>query len=187
MIPDPFSSAATTTVTGSAPSGSGQFGRFDLYALLVNDTGRISDRRQTMNNIFLTVNSVLFGSLAVLAQQSGLRSVFFVFVEVFLSIAGIYIARQWLALSNKYQNLVKLRYETLMQIEQLPDFPGETKMYTIENEHPETWGFSNIERHLPVAFMVMYVAGSVFLVLGTYAVKSGLVDLIVNNVSLPHF
>ena len=36
-----------------------EFNKFEEYKLFVEDTARLSDRRQTISNIYVTVNSIL--------------------------------------------------------------------------------------------------------------------------------
>jgi len=164
---------------------------FDVYKVLVQDTAHISDRRQTMNNIYLSVNAILLGALAVLVQQGHLTSFLFLTVEVFVSLAGIIIAAQWRALITTYKSLLRLRYETLEEIEKTLDIPDIAKIYTLEHKVSDTnkklYGYSDIERRLPGIFQWFYGAGLFLLVLATFAARTGLFTLIERAVPLPHF
>lgn len=145
----------------------------DVYVALIQDTAQISDRRQTMNNIYLSVNSVLLGALAILAQQSIVSSAVFLPVEIFIAIVGILIAGQWRSLLGKYKALLGLRYKTLMSIETKETFGSEFKMYSLEDKTPEVYGFSAIEARLPFIFQLIYVVGTLLLSLATLAARAG--------------
>jgi hypothetical protein len=145
----------------------------EVYTALIQDTAQISDRRQTMNNIYLSVNSVLLGALAILAQQSIATNVVFLPVEIFIAIVGILIAGQWRSLLQKYKALLGLRFKTLMSIEAKETFGSEFKVYTLEDKTPEVYGYSAIEARLPVIFQLIYVVGSLLLSLATLAAHSG--------------
>jgi hypothetical protein len=164
---------------------------FDVYKLLVQDTAHISDRRQTMNNIYLSVNTLLLGALAVLVQQGRLTSFLFLTVEVFVSIAGFIIALQWRALIKTYKNLLRLRYETLEEIEKTIDIPDIAKIYTLEHKASDTnkklYGYSDIEGRLPGIFQWLYGVGLVLLVFATFAARTGLFTLLEQHLPLPHF
>src|SRR5262249_10555449 len=140
---------------------------FKVYKLFVHDTARLSDRRQTMNNIYLSVNSVLLGTLAILAQQSKLESLVLLVVEVFVGAAGILIAGQWLQLINKYRKLFQVRYALLRKLEDSSTFSASVKVYQEESKEPRTYGFSDIERHLPRIFLALYALGLPLLIVGT--------------------
>lgn len=173
MMPDPFTSA--TTVTATPPDipipTSGQFGKWDVYPMLWAETARISDRRQTANTLYLSVNSLLIGGIAFLAQQSQLQSFSLLIVQVVVALAGYVIARQWHRLLEKYRLLLKVRYETLEQIEEMPDFPGAVKMHVIERDRKELYGFSKIEEFIPQLFRLLYISGTLLLIAGTIAVR----------------
>ncbi len=155
------------------------FDKFDVYPVFIEDTARLSDRRQTTNNIYLSVNSVLLGVVAFLAQQGHLESFTFLIIEVFVAAAGFIIASQWHHLLRKYRELLSLRYRVLEEIENLPEFPGVAGMYA--REHKENiGGFSDIEARIPRIFQGLYAVGSVALIAGTFIIRLGLVSHLIS-------
>jgi len=182
MVPEPFGSA---TVTTTDPPYPGQFGKWDVYPLIWQETTKISDRRQTANTLYLSVNSVLLGAIALLAQQSKLQSITLLVVEGFVAVAGLFISRRWYRVLAKYQSLLKVRYKTLAEIEKMSGFPGAVHMFEIEDQHPETWGFSAIEQALPRTFIWLYLLGTALLILGTIAVRMHLGIWLSHYISIP--
>jgi hypothetical protein len=161
----------------SAPQG--QFGPWDVYPLFVTETARISDRRQIANTLYLSVNSLLVGAIAFLAQQSIQAphlqvSVSLLLVQAFLAIAGLLITRQWYRTLELYRRLLAFRYEKLRKIENMPGFPGVFKMYQVEDDEggdKKIFGFAKIEEFIPRLFRVLYVVSVALLVIGVIAIR----------------
>lgn len=157
-----------------SPAPVGEFGTWDVYPLFVNDTSRISDRRQTANTLYLSINSLLVGGIAFLAQQSGLASVSLLIVQVVIAIAGLFLTRQWLAVLELYRRLLAFRYEKLRALENTEGFPGAIKMFQVEyteSGDKKIFGFTRIEGFVPRLFRVLYIVGTLLLIAGTIAVK----------------
>lgn len=152
---------------------------FDEYRLFVEDTGRTSDRRQTVNNIYLSVNSVLLGAVAILVQQGQLRSFLFLVVEIFIAIAGFFICSDWRKLISQYRKLLAFRFEQLRALE--AQIPGSNQMYNKESADKrlgysdEQRGFFSIEIKLPTIFQALYVAGTILFLVVTIAERLGYV------------
>jgi hypothetical protein len=151
------------------------FNRFSEYKQLAQDSARISDRRETINNIYLSVNSVLLGAIALLVQQGGLKDVVFSAVAVFIAIAGLAITRDWKKLVHNYRELLRLRFEALKELEQREDFPGVVKIYQRETklygDGKGLFGFSPVEIKLPGLFSTLYIIAIVAIVVGSVAVN----------------
>jgi hypothetical protein len=179
MLPGAFTETETATRQG-------QFGKWDVYPLIWQETARISDRRQTANGLYLSINSLLLGGIALLAQQSQLQSFALLVVQVVVAVAGFLLANQWHKLLEKYRMLLKLRYATLESIEEMPDFPGAVKMYVLERDNKETYGFSRIEEFIPKLFRALYVIGTILLIAGTIAIRMGVGAWLSTHVNLPH-
>ena len=153
----------------------GQFGRWDVYPLFVQETARISDRRQTANSLYLSINSLLVGAIALLAPQSFVQtSVSLLVVQVFVAAAGYLMSRQWLRLLEKYRTLLNFRYEKLREIEGMNGFPGVLKMYQDESKQGSDktfFGFAQVEAYIPRLFSVVYVFGALLLIADVVAIR----------------
>jgi hypothetical protein len=165
----------TSEIMGDAKEG-GQFGRWDVYPLFVQEAGRIADRRQLANTLFLSINSLFIGAIAILAQQSGFASVRFLFIEIAIAIAGLFITREWWRTLNLYRRLLSFRYEKLRALENSAGFPGAIKMYQAEADETggggkRIFGFSAVEESIPRLFTALYIASTVLLLAGTVAVR----------------
>jgi hypothetical protein len=173
---------------GDSTISAGQFGRWDTYPLMVQEAGRLADRRQIANTLFLSINSLLVGGIAFLAQQSGLASVSLLIIQLVIAVAGLFITRQWLALLELYRRLLNYRYAKLASIEAMPGFPGALPIYTLESKEGgdnELFGFGRTEEFIPKLFRVLYIAGVLLLIAGTIAVKIRFGAWLSHYISIP--
>jgi hypothetical protein len=185
MVPSEMSQ-----IGADAPNQAGQFGKWDMYPMMVQEAGRLADRRQIANTLFLSINSLLVGAIAVLAQQSGFASVSLLIVQVMIAAAGFLLSRQWLKLLELYRRLLDFRYAKLAQIEAMPGFPGALPVYTLESREggdkdTQMFGFGAVEEFIPKLFRVLYVIGTLLLIAGTIAVKIRFGAWLSHHISIP--
>lgn len=168
---------------------------FEQYPFLIEDTARLSDRRQTVNNIYLSVNSVLLGGLALLVQVSGLRSFSLAVIAVMIAAAGFVITHDWRKLVLNYRTLLALRFTLLREIESLPDFPFPIKTFEREDAlfaNPSTkrgkqFGFSDIEERLTHVFKVLYLLSAVLIVVFVVLLRYGIIAHLLRDGIIPPF
>lgn len=155
------------------------------YSLLVKDSAKLSDRRQTINALYLSANSILLGAIAVLAAQSGLKAGILLLPAVLIAFAAIPLCLDWRKALLNYKRLLDLRFDMLRRIEALPEFTYPIKTYIEESDKLYTkaqggqavlFGFSRIEVNIPPVFIALYVVA----ILGAIALE------IPNIVSLLH-
>lgn len=178
---------------------SGQFGKWDVYWLWVQEAGRLADRRQLTNTLFLSINSLFVGAIAFLAQQSIQAahlqiSVSLLLVQVVLAVAGFLLSRQWLKLLTLYINLLNFRYDKLKVVERMDGFPGAIAMYTLEDGHdgkdkngkPQPiFGFGKLEQFIPKLFGWLYVVAVLLLILGVVAIRIHFAAWLGQYISIP--
>ena len=145
--------------------------KFEEYRLFIEDTARFSERRQTVNNTFVAVNTLLLTAIAFLVSDSGARQYgsFITALPIPLVIAGILVCVWWRQLIYKYKELVGFRMKQLMEMEALPEMAGCHQMYLKEREAlykrdaegrkvpPGRLNFSELEGRLPLLFITLYV------------------------------
>jgi hypothetical protein len=166
------------------------FKTFRQYELIVEDTARLSDRRQTVNNLYLSANSLLLGGSAILVQQGTLKNGFPILLIVPLVLAGGFLCVDWWRLLRNYRKLLNLRFGLLKEIEARDDFPGPIATYQREEKlypadpRKSRFGFSGLELNLPWIFIALYV----LTVIGTIVLNySAIVSRFSQwGISLPH-
>ncbi|HEY7780719.1 MAG TPA: hypothetical protein VIC85_10965 [Ktedonobacterales bacterium] len=135
---------------------------FEQYKLIVEDSARLSDRRQTINNLYLSANSLLLGGVAVLVQLSQLKNPLELLLIVLIAVAGSALCLDWRRVVPQYKRLLDLRFSILREMEESPDFPAPKKLYVTEsarlyNQKGLFANFSDVESNIPVVFLVIYV------------------------------
>jgi hypothetical protein len=151
-------------------SGEGQgssFDKFDEYKLFVEDTARFSERRQTVNNIYVAVNSIILSAIALLVKDVGAKSSWRALIVLPVLVAGIVICLQWKRIILKYKRLVGFRVEELRAMEELQRMRHSHRMYHAEDAlYPrdeqgeliprQGLNFSDREQWLPRIFIGLY-------------------------------
>lgn len=107
--------------------------KFEEYKLFVEDTGRFTERRQTVTNIYVAVNSIILSAIALLVKDAGLAPFWRSFVVILVLMAGIIICLQWDRLILKYKRLVGFRIDQLRAMEDHQDMAGCHRMYHAED------------------------------------------------------
>jgi hypothetical protein len=141
--------------------------KFEEYKLFVEDTARFSERRQTVSNIYVAVNSIILGAIAFLVKDAGFAPLWRAYVVMLVLAAGIVICVQWNQLISKYKRLVGFRINQLRAMEDSPKMDGCHRMYHVEDElYPrdkddqpvpgQGLNISDRERWLPWVFIVVY-------------------------------
>jgi cytochrome c oxidase subunit IV len=135
----------------------------------VEDTARLTERRQTVTNIYVAVNTILLSAVALLVKDAGLQRWVVAAATLMVLVAGIVICLFWRQLIIRYKKLVGLRIDELRKMEDLPEMAGCQGMYHVEDKlYPRDaqgnmlkvkgrMDFSDLERQLPNVFIVLYV------------------------------
>jgi hypothetical protein len=127
---------------------------FEQYKLYVESAGKISERRVSANNYFLTVNAflvTLYGLLAASPYKGGWA--------VLVPVAGVLVSLTWHRIITSYRDLNTVKFKVIHELEQqmpaaLYDYEwqkaeeGRGKAY-----HPLT----HLERWVPIVFILLYV------------------------------
>jgi hypothetical protein len=172
--------------------------RYNEYAAIFENTAKLSDRRQTVNDLFVGINSLILTALGLLFVTSHLKTWWtasaFAVVTLFTFGANVI----WLKLINRYKNLINLRISYMEGLEnaihQLGRFDeisvpvqiGEEKqviqatfgIHSLEaktalySNAPKV-GFTQIERNLIYYFMLIYVGFTAIVALLTYLISIG--------------
>lgn len=127
---------------------------FETYKLFVQSTESVSNRRQTANSFFLTLNSsiVALGSYLISCGTSASSLV--------IPIVGILIGYVWYRLIKSYRDLNSAKFKVIHEIEQrlpLAVFDAEWFYLGRGDDSKKYLRFTLIERAIPTIFMVIHV------------------------------
>lgn len=151
--------------------------KFEEYKLFVEDTAKFSERRQTVNNTYVAVNSILLSAVSFLVKDAGFERPWQATAVILTLMAGIVICDHWKRLIHKYKKLVGFRIDQLREMEKSPEMSGCHGMYHFEDKlYPRDekghvikgkgLNFSDREIWLPNIFLTVYM---IFLTGAAYA------------------
>jgi uncharacterized membrane protein len=150
--------------------------KFKEYELFTAKAERMSDRRQTTTQMYLTVNTAILGVAAFLIKDTSFRGWSLVLACLPLVLVGIMACIVWHKIIADFRQIIGWHYEQLRDMEGA--MPGSQQIYTNEWNHffkpqrgRERYGFSRLEAWLPRMFIGLYV---VYFVAMTAATAFGL-------------
>jgi hypothetical protein len=172
--------------------------QFQYYLALMEDTTKLSDRRQTTNDLFVGLNVVFFTGMGALFYASHLKTWWVTGLFAAITVVAFFLNLTWIRLNNRYSLLVGLRIRYMHQLESAlqsqgifvadaplpgaPRLPGTapatgTGIYTLEYQRLYTkkarFGFSRLERRLIIVFMIAYVLATAGVAVVTYLISTG--------------
>lgn len=144
------------------------FDKFEEYKFLVEDTARMTDRRQNTSTIYLTINTTLLAGILVILESitSGGLLALILLAALFLSAALLNTA--WRNMIENYKKLLRVRFDILYEIENHPALAESARVYHREAEElyprdedgkqiDQKGLFSNLEKLLPTLFIGLYL------------------------------
>jgi hypothetical protein len=175
---------------------------FKQYRLIVEDTAKLSDRRQIVNNYHISANAILLGTIGILAQISKLDSFRTLLIVLAFAILGIILCRNWRKLIRNYKQLVGLRIALLEDME-TDKFTHAVDVYLTEKRElysPDAaakrkaerrkrgFGFADTELQITYVFQYIYVIGMLLMTAATVVARySDVVTWVAGiGIHLPH-
>lgn len=131
----------------------------EQYKLYVNTAEKVSDRRQSSNNYFLTINSVILTLLGYLVTTS------IEFWYLLIAMVGIIISYFWLKTIKSYRQLNSGKFKVIHDIEKkLPVslFKDEWS-YLGRGKTKQYIKLTAVEKGVPIIFMLMYIFIIIFI------------------------
>ncbi len=126
----------------------------EQYKLYVNSAEKVSDQRQSSNNFYLTLNSVL------LAFTGFLTTLNFAIWHTILAFAGICISILWLLTITSFRNLNGGKFKVIHEIEKMLPiklFDKEWSYLGRGNNLSRYIKISLVEQGIPIVFFILYV------------------------------
>lgn len=135
---------------------------FELYKLAVEMADRISARRSLANSFFLTINT---GLIAIIGGTSDLKW--------YVPVAGLLFCVTWWALLKSYRDLNSAKFQIILGMEErLPVrvyadekriYKSDSVRFQLRRKVIRKWmaqyrELNRVERTVPIAFGVLYVA-----------------------------
>ena len=113
----------------------------------VEMANEVSDRRDTTNNLFATLNLGIIATISIIWD-----------IKTFLlAVAGIVICSFWIVFINNYKALNKAKFEVILKLEkELPIKPFDDEWNFVKNNKKYIES-TKLEKVFPVIFMILYI------------------------------
>ena len=135
---------------------------FELYKLMVEMADRVSQRRQSSNSFYLSINTLLLGGSTYLGISSPNNANF-----ALIAVAGIIICVLWRRSIESYKTLNDAKFKVINKMEEGLSFaPYSTEWASLD---PNKDGirhrpFNSVEKLIPLAFSLIYSAQGILLI-----------------------
>jgi len=136
--------------------------KFDEYKFFTERVQHRSQRRQQASQIYLSVNTAIFGIIALLIKDSGLSGWSLAIATAPLFFVGVLVCTTWSRIIREFSRLIGWQYEQLREMEN--HIKGSFKMHTKEweefyglNKSKKSFSFSSLESQMPSIFIILYV------------------------------
>lgn len=114
----------------------------------VDMANSVSQRRDNMNNIFITLNLAIMAAVSITWDIKSL----------FMLIAGITICILWMLNIRNYKLLNTAKFNVINSIEEkLPSAPFKDEWQFLKNSK-KYMDSTTLERILPITFIILYIA-----------------------------
>ena len=146
------------------------------YELFTNRTQRLSERRQSATQTYLTVSTAIFGILVFLVKDAGLTGWGFVISSLPLFSVGVLSCVIWHRIIVQFKTIIGWHYTQLRKMEDEIDdsfkvFYREWDEFFKPKQGEEKFGFSNLELWLPRLLFGLYI---IYYLGVIYAVAKGI-------------
>ena len=131
----------------------------EQYKLCVEMADKISSRRSTANNFFLSVNTLLITAIGILSSLGSSFATFNLLWVIVTSLAGILFCWTWLVTIRSYKELNTAKFKIINEIEQrlpIAAFKVEWTFLTRENKTTKCPQLTKVERWVPKIFAFLY-------------------------------
>lgn len=137
--------------------------KFDEYKFFTERVQHRSERRQQASQIYLTVNTAIFGLIALLIKDSGLKGWNLLVGVLPLFFVGIFVCLTWSKIIYEFKRVIGWQYEQLREMEKR--LKGSYKIHIKEWEEfykpinsKSGFSFSNLESRMPLVFISLFIA-----------------------------
>lgn len=120
----------------------------------VDMANSVSQRRDNMNNIFITLNLAIMAAVSITWDIKSL----------FILIAGITICILWMLNIRNYKLLNTAKFNVINSIEEkLPSAPFKDEWQFLKNSK-KYMDSTTLERILPITFIILYIASVIAII-----------------------
>ncbi len=172
------------------------------YLAIAENTAKLSDRRQTVSDLFLGINSLFLAAAGFVAVSNRMISWWAVAIVIAITVITFVMNSIWYRLIGRYRALINLRIRYLEALEVALQDGGAFGPVTISSENDKEksaalrgvyliekksdlyskgakMGFFKLERDLVVTFIVAYILLALASVVLTYLVTNNMLPQLI--------
>lgn len=124
----------------------------------VDMANSVSQRRDNMNNIFITLNLAIIAAVSITWDIKSL----------FILIVGIIICILWILIIRNYKLLNTAKFNVINSIEEkLPSTPFKDEWQFLKNSK-KYMDSTTLERILPITFIILYIVAIIAIIVLKY-------------------
>lgn len=124
----------------------------------VDMANSVSQRRDNMNNIFITLNLAIIAAISIIWDIKSL----------FILIVGITICILWILIIQNYKLLNTAKFNVINSIEEkLPSTPFKDEWQFLKNSK-KYMDSTTLERILPITFIILYIVAIIAIIVLKY-------------------
>lgn len=127
------------------------------WQICVEMANAVSERRDTMNNLFVTLNLAVVAAISFMWDTK----------TVALLVSGIIVCVVWILFIRNFRELNRTKFEVINRIEQhlpVPAFSDEWQSLKKSKKYIEG---TKLEKSMPIAFCVLYIGILIFVTVTT--------------------
>lgn len=107
----------------------------------------ISQRRDTMNNFFITMNLAIMAAVSIVWDIK----------SVLILIAGVVICVLWILLINNYKKINAVKFEIINEMEKGLPYPAFNEEWEKLKDRKTYIDCTKLEKFLPILFIILYI------------------------------
>lgn len=151
--------------------------KFDEYKFFTERVQHRSERRQNASQLYLTINTAIFGIVALLLKDSGLHGWNLAIATLPLFVVGVLVCVVWMRIIFEFKKVIGWHYDQLREMEK--HIEGSFHMHIKEWEkffkparNKKGFSFSDLEAWMPSIFIGIYIIYAIGMII---AVEIGLI------------
>jgi hypothetical protein len=137
---------------------------FSHYQLLIGDARALGDRRETVNNLYVGLITLILGAEGYLFIYIKNSEVSGVVLSAVVGVFGIVLSFVWRQVLSNYKKLLDLRYKVLIEWERA--FPEDKRYYSRE----DALYYSIPQKARRIAFVKTYILLPNIMIVGFLAI-----------------
>ena len=121
----------------------------------------ISQRRDTMNNIFITLNLAIMTAVSIVWDLK----------SILILVAGIVVCVLWILFIRNYKQLNAVKFEIINKMENSLPYQAFNEEWEKLKSNKKYMDGTKLEKFLPIMFIILYIATAIIVL--TIKLKTG--------------